>query len=349
MKKALVISGGGSKGAFSVGVIKDLVQTYSLDFEILVGTSTGALIAPLAALGKIRELEDLYSTVTNDKIITKYNFGERVFNGDISIFTFGPLKNLIKSIYSDAFFNELMNSGKAVYLTTVCLQTEELVVFTTAKNPGPGKYYKLRTLVNADQFRAAVLASASQPVFTPPVKVDENVPGAPHQNYQYVDGGVREYAGIAMAVDAGATEIFTIIHASRGGVVADDALQFRQIFPILQQTIAMFITDVGDNDLYTPFQYNEALKYIHAVKQKMKDSGVSQADIDEYFTLSTTDNVFQNKEPLKIHLIQPDKPLGGGPGGLDFNPIEMREMITSGKMALQAYVSKLHPGEVGWA
>ncbi len=348
MKKALVISGGGSKGAFSVGVIKDIIQTYRLDFDVLVGTSTGALIAPLAALGELKTLEDLYSTVTNDKIITKYNFGERVLSGDISIFTFGPLKNIIKTIYTDAYFDRLMRSGKEVYLTTVCLQTEELVVFTTAKDPRPSKYYSARTLVNGDQFRAAVLASASQPVFTPPVKVDENVPGAANRDYQYVDGGVREYAGIAMAVDAGASEIFTILHASKNlAPVAGE--QLRQIFPILERTIAMFITDVGDNDLYVPFQYNEALKYINAVKKKMRASGVAQADIDGYFTVANDDNVFQNKEPLKIHVIQPDKPLGGGPGGLDFNPIEMREMMTSGSLALQAYVATLHPGDVAWA
>ncbi len=348
MKQALVISGGGSKGAFSVGVIKDLVQTYRLDFDILVGTSTGALIAPLVALGEIDKLENLYTTVTNDKIIKKYNFGERVLNGDISIFTFGPLKEIIKNIYTDDYFNRLMNSGKEVYLTTVCLQTEELVVFTTAKNPQPSKYYKARTLVNGAQFRAAVLASASQPVFTPPVKVDENVPGAQNKNYQYVDGGVREYAGIAMAVDAGAAEIFTILHASKK-FVPDANLQFSAIFPILEQTIAMFITDVGDNDLYVPFQYNEALKYIKAVKNNMRDLGVSQANVDKYFTVPDGNSVFQNRDPLKIHVIQPDEPLGGGPGGLDFNPIEMRQMMANGKLALQAYVATLHPADVGWA
>lgn len=347
MKQALVISGGGSKGAFSVGVIKDLVGTYRIDFDILVGTSTGALIAPLAALGELEKLEELYTTVTNDRILKKYNFGERVINGDISIFTFGPLKETIRNIYDDAYFNRLMNSGKEVYLTTACLQTEELVVFTTARDPKPNKCYKTVTLVNGDQFRAAVLASASQPVFTPPVKVNENVPGEINKNYQYVDGGVREYAGLAMAVDAGAAEVFTILHASRNP--QPDNTQLKAIFPILERTIAMFITDVGDNDLNTPLQFNEALKYINDVKINMKKMGVPQADIDKYFTLPGTPCIFQNREPLKIHIIQPDQPLGGGPGGLDFNPTEMRQMLASGRNALQVYVANLRPGDVVWA
>ncbi|MFV0607488.1 MAG: patatin-like phospholipase family protein [Niabella sp.] len=348
MKQALVISGGGSKGAFSVGVVKDLVNTYRIDFEILVGTSTGALIIPLVALGEIAKLEELYTSVSTDKIIKKYNFGERVINGDVSIFTFGPLKEIIKNIYTDDFFTRLLNSGKEIFLTTVCLQTEELVVFTTAQNHQPGKYYKVKKLENGEQFRAAVLASASQPVFTPPVKVNASLPSDPHQDLQYVDGGVREYAGIAIAADAGAQEIFTILHAAKN-FVPDLSVQYKSIFPVLQQTLAMFITDVGDNDVYLPYQYNEGLKYIKAVKKKMEANGVSKSAIDSYFTLPDTKNVFQNREPFKIHIIQPDQPLGGGPGGLDFNPIEMREMVVSGKMALQAYVANLPPGDVGWA
>lgn len=347
MKQALVISGGGSKGAFSVGVVKDLMETYKIDFDVLVGTSTGALIAPLAAVGDLHTLEDLYTNVTNDRIIKKYNFGQRVIDGAISIFTFGPLKEIIKTIYTDAFFQKLQASGKKIFLTTVCLQTEELVVFTTAKNHKASKYYKAIQLVNGEQFRAAVLASASQPVFTPPVRVNENVPGAANKDYQYVDGGVREYAGVMMAVDAGASEVFTVLHSSRNPIA--DPNQFQQIFPILQRTISMFITDVGVNDLYTPFQFNEALKYIQDVKENMKSMGVPQADIEKYFTLQGNAGVFQNLKPVRIHVIQPEQALGGGPGGLDFNPIEMREMLVSGRNALQSYVASLPPGDVIWA
>ena len=60
MNRALVISGGGSKGAFAVGVIKRLLKEYpNLAFETYVGTSTGSLIAPLAAMGAYDLLEEL--------------------------------------------------------------------------------------------------------------------------------------------------------------------------------------------------------------------------------------------------------------------------------------------------
>ena len=51
-KTALVISGGGAKGAFAVGVIKHLCSTYRETgwFDVVGGTSTGALISPMAAV-----------------------------------------------------------------------------------------------------------------------------------------------------------------------------------------------------------------------------------------------------------------------------------------------------------
>ncbi|MCH5596497.1 patatin-like phospholipase family protein [Niabella ginsengisoli] len=213
MKQALVISGGGSKGAFAVGVVKDLMNIYQLDFNTLIGTSTGALIVPLVALGELEKLEDLYTSVTDDQILVKYNLGKRLNSN--SIFTAGPLSDKIDALYTDEYFEKVLKSEKEIYLTTTCLQTEELVVFTTAKHPVENSYYNVRKIVSADQFRRAILASASQPVFMPPVKVNKTVPNETFPENQFVDGGVREYAGIGMAVDAGAEEIFTIIHSAK--------------------------------------------------------------------------------------------------------------------------------------
>lgn len=337
MKKALVISGGGSKGAFSVGVLKGLYKwAPSTSFDIFVGTSTGALIAPLAAMGEHEKLEKLYTSNKNKDIIKKFNFGDRVLSGASSIFSFSPLKNILADIYNDDFFNRLQQSGKEIYLTTVCLQTQELVVFTNAKNPKPGSYYKLRSLETGAQFRAAVLASASQPVFTPAVRIDENLPGAAHPNYQYVDGGVREYAGVMIAVEAGAENVFTIVHSTE--IAVDSKKEFKVMFEILEQTLEMFLTDVGENDLYVPHLYNSGLQYIQRVRAKMKAAGISDEEIDDFFDVDAN-NPFQNKKPIRIHLIKPHEFLGGGPGGLNFDPKEMKEMLVMGEYAFDAYAA----------
>ncbi len=344
MKKALVISGGGSKGAFAVGVYKHLVSFYDLDFDVLIGTSTGSLIVPLAALGKIDLLEKLYTTQKTEDIVIKDNIGNRL-NKD-AIFEVTPLWETIKKYYTDDFYNELMDSGKEIFLNTTCLQTEELVVFTNAANPVASKYYEIRKLVNAEHFRRAVLASACQPVFMTPVKVNKQVPGELHPDHQFVDGGVREYAGVQMAIDNDAKEIFTILLSSDK---AGDAPEFKTLFPILEQTISIFTTDVGKNDLIIPLLYNEALTYIDAVKRKMKREGVSADDIKKYFFIRGRENPFEDKVPLKIHIIRPKKPLGGGAGGLIFDPVEMKGMLATGEMQAENYVASLSPGDVDWA
>ena len=44
--KALVISGGGSKGAFAGGVAQYLIKDLGYNYDLYLGTSTGSLLVP---------------------------------------------------------------------------------------------------------------------------------------------------------------------------------------------------------------------------------------------------------------------------------------------------------------
>ncbi|MBC7935445.1 MAG: patatin-like phospholipase family protein [Rhizobacter sp.] len=346
MSRSLVISGGGSKGAFAVGVIKRLLKEYpNMEFDSYVGTSTGSLIAPLAAMGAYDLLEELYTTQKTEDIITKSNIGDRL--NQHSIFDANPLWELIEQYYNDDNYQILQDSGKKIYLTTTCLQTSELVVFTNDLNPATPDNYEVRTWVSADHFRKAVMASACQPVFMPPIKVNKNVPGEANPNHQFVDGGVREYAGVEMAIDNGATEVFTILLSTGQKVIMDT--EFKTIFPILQQTIDIFTEDVGKNDLIIPSQYNEALVYIDAVKNKMKKAGIDEAQVNEYFKIKGKENPFEDKLPIKFFTFRPKEPLGGGPGGLTFEAAEMKKMIAAGQKVTGEFIAAVNPGDITWA
>jgi predicted acylesterase/phospholipase RssA len=65
---ALVISGGGSKGAFAGGVAEYLMEHCGSDYNIFVGTSTGSLLAPMLAAGKMEEIKKIYTSVRNKDI-----------------------------------------------------------------------------------------------------------------------------------------------------------------------------------------------------------------------------------------------------------------------------------------
>jgi NTE family protein len=346
MKRALVVSGGGSKGAFAVGVIRRLMNSFpNLDFDIYVGTSTGSLVVPFAALKEFDALETLYTTQRTENIITKFNIGDRL--SEHSIFDARPLWNLIETNLTDARCQTLLNGQKEIYFTTTCLQTENLTVFTNAANPFRSRNYEVKKLLSNLHLRKAVMASACQPVVMPPVKVNKDVPGAGNEIHQYVDGGVRQYAGVEMAIDNGATEIFTILLSS--GVSEPVATEYKTLFPILEKTLSIFIEDVSKNDLIIPDQYNEALLYIDDVKRKMRGQGLSGAQVDEFFKINGTQGPFERKQPLKLYTFRPDGPLGGGPGGLVFDPAEMTAMLNKGQQIADDFVAALNPNDVTWA
>ncbi len=104
-KTALVISGGGAKGAFAVGVVKYLFKNYRKTgwFAITGGSSTGALILPMAAciaapdpMGKqaFETLENIYTHVTTSDILEKQNIFELMQRQDC-LNESDPLNNLL--------------------------------------------------------------------------------------------------------------------------------------------------------------------------------------------------------------------------------------------------------------
>lgn len=344
MKRALVISGGGSKGAFAVGVLKKLFQTYpTLDFDIYVGTSAGSLVVSLASLRMIDALESLYTSISNEDIFIEANIVDSI--NDTSLFDVTPAWNLIQETYTDALYEQLLQSEKSVFFNTVCLQTSRLNVFTNDASAIVTTDYEVHQTINANHFRRAMLASACEPVFMPPIKVGRDVPGAAHPEFQYVDGGVVEYVGIQMAIDAGAQEIFAIMLSPANDTIVKP--EFTNLISILGVTVDILVSEIGKNDVALTSQYAAALQYIDDVKKQMLANGVSSADIDRYFQLPHS-NIFQNRPPIKIYKIRPDAPLGGGPGGLTFNPAEMKGMVLKGSTVFDAFAASLSPEDITW-
>ena len=74
MKKALVISGGGSKGAFGGGVAQYLMKNEQKDYDIFIGTSTGSLMVSHLALGQLDSLKKIYTNVNQKTIFSNNPF-----------------------------------------------------------------------------------------------------------------------------------------------------------------------------------------------------------------------------------------------------------------------------------
>ena len=127
--KALVISGGGSKGAYAGGVAHHLIVEQAKEYNLFIGTSTGSLLLPHLALGKAEKLKSIYTNVTpkdifniNPFIVKRKGNREYVAIKHWNVLwqlmrnkrTFGESKNLRKNIsrnFTIEEFNTLKKSN----------------------------------------------------------------------------------------------------------------------------------------------------------------------------------------------------------------------------------------------
>src|SRR5271168_3355422 len=61
-RRALVLPGGGGRGAYQVGVAKALAEK-NIEFDFSIGTSIGGLNATLIAQGSLARLEELWCSI----------------------------------------------------------------------------------------------------------------------------------------------------------------------------------------------------------------------------------------------------------------------------------------------
>jgi predicted acylesterase/phospholipase RssA len=184
---ALVLSGGGSNGAFGAGFLNGWTKAGSRPiFKLVTGISTGALIAPYAFLGPDfdDELETAFTTVTNEDI---YEFRSpfTVFKKD-SLARTDPLAHKLEQIIDDRMLRAIAaehRRGRRLFVGTTNLDAQRLVVWNMGAIAASGRPGSL------DLFRRVLLASASIPVAFPPVYIEVEVDGKRYDE-MHVDGGV---------------------------------------------------------------------------------------------------------------------------------------------------------------
>ena len=132
MATALVISGGGSKGAFAVGALEVLMNEFNLSFDIVTGTSTGSLIAPFVAAREHNQLANFYLRMRTEHFLQKKkNVALSLFFSD-SIFDVRPLRKILKKIVKPAMADKVVqNPTSRIILATVGLQSGKITYFHT--------------------------------------------------------------------------------------------------------------------------------------------------------------------------------------------------------------------------
>ncbi|MFV9550922.1 patatin-like phospholipase family protein [Algibacter sp. PT7-4] len=205
--KALVISGGGSKGAYAGGVAEYLIKEEGRVYDLFLGTSTGSLLIPHLAAGKIDKIHKVFTNVNQSNIFSVNPFvirkkGDREF---VSIDfinslwqfikmkrTFGESKALRKYLKKHFTYEEYLNIK----------ETKEDVVVTVSNLSKNIVEYKSIKDFSYDEFCDWIWVSCNYVPFMSLVKKD---------GFEYADGAFGCVVPIREAILRGATEIDAII------------------------------------------------------------------------------------------------------------------------------------------
>ena len=189
---AIVLSGGGAKGAYEVGVWKALRKLH-IKYQIVTGTSIGALNGLMMAQNEFYKCLKLWKNINYDILYDNFKkignskemyleYLNKIFDGGIDT---KKIENIIEEHYKP---NKLYNSKVSFGVVSYNLSTKK-VVYSTKKNTRP------------DKLKKYILASATCfPVFKP-TKIGKDI---------LVDGGYCDNLPINLAIDLGATEIIAV-------------------------------------------------------------------------------------------------------------------------------------------
>lgn len=232
--RALVLSGGGSKGAYQVGALKYLLGELNLVYDIFCGVSVGAINSSFLSQfptgqekTSIELLSNFWDNITTASVYKRwFPFGRWHALWKNSFYDSSPLHNLIRS---NLDLNKIRESGKQVSVGTVSLSSGKYTTFTQ----------------DSDYFIDAVIASASFPGMLTPVKF---------MNHYWIDGGVKEISPIKEAIRLGATDIDVVMTSPEMRV--KHFIEKPTTIDVLKRCLDLSTDKIMSNDIEKAEMYN---------------------------------------------------------------------------------------------
>ncbi|HEX2223913.1 MAG TPA: patatin-like phospholipase family protein [Thermoanaerobaculia bacterium] len=269
---ALVLSGGGARGAYQAGVLRGLARLFpDVRFPVIVGTSAGAINAAFLAAhpGTLREathsLGELWGNLETEGVfhadtgsLTRnfLRWIRRLASGDSpespevrGLVDTRPLHDTMQRVVA-CVDGELIGIEhnlergliQALALTTLNYSTGQTVTWIQGEDPRPWRepqHQSVRTRITVEH----VMASASLPLFFPAVRLGDA---------WYGDGGIRLSTPLAPALRLGADRILAISPRYRPSLEEADRHQIAGYPPpaqILSHLLSSVFLDVLDQDV----------------------------------------------------------------------------------------------------
>lgn len=336
-KRALVLGGGGARGAFQVGMLDVLVRERGIDFDVIRGVSVGALNAAFLAQAPTgaNSLANLQAAVTElvriwtEEIRGNASiFEERATGfaglaaGADSLLDNEPLWDLIRKHVDPA---KLESSRRDFAVGVASLVT--------------GEFHERRP--SSKDFLRLVLASTAIPVVFPPVWRREG-------REVFVDGGVREITPLSTAFRAKPDEIYVLM-ASRavrdaaGEIPGNTAMPTRYEdwddnflgtrvsgLDVLKRTVEILTDEIYLDDVRGALEWNgvldKTMRLLGALAESPGDDRVTAAAQALHATIAAT-----KKRAVPIHVLAPRQWYGDTNSATAFDPSLIEAAIEHGR------------------
>jgi predicted acylesterase/phospholipase RssA len=295
-KRAIVLSGGGALGAFEAGVIASLAKRTT--FDIVCGTSIGAINAAFVAQGAFDELAQLWKTIPTMNILRYVEQVEKVSSfiddleglrgkpeaafGNVHLlndwFKIGSKKALLalRGAYDPSPIEDLLKP----ILSTDKLKSTLVVSTTNLTNATSDAFYYFVNATNDDiqRFKAFRVPDPSYPIsndnYISAVKASMSIPGAFEPvdmnlgqggvRHDYVDGGVTNNTPISLAIAAGATEVYVVFLNPTPSVQAISATN--SLSDIAMASFAVMQQRILELDMRLATQSKATIKVVRPTK-----------------------------------------------------------------------------------
>jgi predicted patatin/cPLA2 family phospholipase len=241
--RALIISGGGSKGAFAGGVAQYLMEVQGYKYDLFIGTSTGSLLISHLALNKTPKIKDVYTSVDQNSIFSNCPFFVKRVHGydQISINHFNVLRNIFKGRKT---FGESQNLKKLILDSFSPEEFEELksrnedIVVTVSNLSLNEVEYKSIKEYNYEDFCEWIWVSCNYIPFMSLVKKN---------GCEYADGGFGSMVPIEEAIKRGATEIDAIILQTE--VTYFNRLPSKNVFSLITNLFSFMLDRIENQNV----------------------------------------------------------------------------------------------------
>ena len=182
----LLLSGGGSVGAFGAGVLVGWSKSGTRpQFDVVTGISTGALMATLAFLGPKHDadLARAYTEITAKDVMKRR--GIIGFAKKASVYDRGPLERMIETIVTEQMMDEVAaehRKGRRLYVGATNLDNGVATVWDMGRIASSTEPNRVQL------YRRVLAASAAIPGVFAPVYISQT-DGPPTM---HVDGGIKQ-------------------------------------------------------------------------------------------------------------------------------------------------------------